>query len=146
MITFFCGAYPTVSTMPTPNECRIVPVVDELLHENNLRMVMRAVVDSWDPDWGRVSTFEMDKAINPQVYTGVDVGWLTYLSDRYGKLPRLPAEYQVTRIEGLGNLITITGIDRITASNPAHVAAVQQLWEILIAAGLLPPTPSVINR
>ncbi len=145
-VRFQVGAYPAVTAMPTPNECMIdLPyggaAADRLLQEDKLRLMMRAVIESWDPDWARISTFQMHQAVYGEEYRCVSVGWLTYLSDRYGPPPMLPGDYQVTRIEGLGSLITIKGIDRLTASNPAHVERVRRLLDILRAADLLSPTP-----
>jgi hypothetical protein len=109
-----------------------------------LHHITAAVVGSWDPNWARVSTFQTRQAIYPELYQGVEVGWLTYLSNRYGPLPKLPDDCEVTRIEGLGSLIVIKGIDRLTASNPAHVEAMRRLSEALKGAGLLTPTPAVV--
>lgn len=145
-VRFNCGAYPAVAAMPTPNECMVeLPfggsVADRLLQEEMLLSITETVVESWDPDWVRVSTFQMRQAVYPQPYQGVEVGWLTYLSDRYGSLPALPAEYQTARIDGLGTVVIAKQIDRLTASNPVHVESVQRLSNLLRVAGLLSPTP-----
>jgi hypothetical protein len=145
-IRFHGGAYPAVPRMPNPND----GVVDlpyggsageRILEVNRLRQILSAVVEGWNPDWARVSTFHMREAIYPRLYQGVEVGWLTFFSDRYGPLPKLPDGYEVIRIENLGSLIVIRGIDRLTASNSAHVDAVRRLSEVLETAGLLVPTP-----
>jgi hypothetical protein len=146
-LRFHGGAYPAVPRMPNPNDCVIdLPyggsAADYLLSKGKLRQITSAVVESWNPDWARVSTFHMRQSLYPELYQGVEVGWLTYLSDRYGPLPKLPDDCEVTKVEGVGSLIVIGGIDRLTASNPAHVEAVRRLSETLGAAGLLSPTPT----
>jgi hypothetical protein len=144
---FSCGSYPSVAALPNPNSCDIeLPyagsAADRLLREHKLRELMAVVVDSWDPDWARVSTYKMHKAVNADEYRGISVGWLTYLSDRYGPLPPLPAEYRVVRVGEKGNLIIVSDIERVTASNPGHVRLIRNLFEILRVAGLESPTPA----
>jgi hypothetical protein len=149
-ISFTCGAYPDPKVLPFANNCLIElpyggPVAERILQVDKLRCVMAAVVASWDPDVAAVSSYQMRAAVYPQTHRGPWVGWLTYLSDRHSSLPKLPDDYEVTRIEGLGSLIVIKGIDRITASNPAHVAVVRKLSNLLNAAGLLGPIPPNIT-
>lgn len=136
-IRFQAGAYPAVAALPAVNECMIElpiggPVADRLLREERLRSVLIAVVESWNPDWARVSTYQMRQAIYPQPYQGIQIGWLTYLSDRYEPIPQLPAGYRMVPIDSFGTLVEISDIDRLTAANPAHVEAVRRLAEILI--------------
>ena len=137
IIRFHCAAYPGVPAMPYPNGCVLdLPYADtavgaRILRETKLRSVLEAIVRCLDPDWGRVSTFHVHKAIHPMPDAGFNVGWLTYIADRYAPLPQLPEQYAVSRVGELGSLIVIKGIERLTASNPEHVAMVQQLSEAL---------------
>jgi hypothetical protein len=57
-------------------------------------------------------------------------------------LPPLPDDCSVERVGKSGNLIVITSIkEPLTVSNPAHVAAVRRLSEVLERAGMLAPIP-----
>ena len=83
-----CGAYPDPDVLPGPNEVLIeLPSSGPAIHgvgcpEKRRQMVM-AVLESWDPNWLRVSTIQIDEAIYGQdLYRGQKVGWLTYVSDR----------------------------------------------------------------
>ncbi len=145
-VSFACGQYPDATILPGPNQCCVdLPygggAAKRVLRLGKLKCVTAAVVGSWNPDWVRVSTYAMDQAVYPSTYRGQMAGWLTYASDRYGALPRLPREYETTDVEGLGSLIVIRGVGRLTAANPAHVEAVRRLSQALDRAGLLQPTP-----
>lgn len=143
-----CGSYyvsPRIVTalnnvwLELPSESSSVA---RLLRPEKLSELVSVVVDQWNPDWVWVSTNKADAEIyqeNP--YVGQMVGWLTYASDRYGKLPQLPSNCHVTRIEGHGNLITIDLEGRLTASNSLHVASLEVLSHTLREAGFLNPIP-----
>jgi hypothetical protein len=142
-----CGAFPDPQIMPGantvwvdfPNEGN---AANRILRPKKLQQVMKVVVESWDPDWARISTYKVEIEVYPENgYLGQMVGWLTYASDRYGKLPALPLECEVTRIDNFGNLIFISSLQSITVSNPDHVAAVRRLSEVLKRAGMLAPVP-----
>jgi hypothetical protein len=145
-VFFHCGAYPAVPAMPNPNWCEVWfpfggSFGERLLREQKSSELMGEIVRSWDPDWARISTHEVDRAVHGGEHRTVSVGWLTYLSDRYGPIPALPNMYRVTRLGEQGNLITIATIDRVTVANPDHIALIRSLSEILRSAGLLSPTP-----
>jgi hypothetical protein len=145
-----CGSYPE-PVMPEPNWCDIdLPygglAHDRLLQVEKLCKIIDIMVTCWNPDWAWVSTYDIRGIIYPGMYQGQAVGWLTYISDRYGPLPALPKEYEVTRINGLGNVINITTIDRLTMSNPAHIEAIRRLSEILEKAGMLAITPPLSSN
>jgi len=146
-VSFACGLYPDAALLPGPNYVLLEfpfkgEEADRILQPVKLSEISRAAAEIWDPDWIRVSNYEMDKIIHPEGrYKGQKVGWITYVSDRYGRLPALSPECEVTRIDDLGNLILITSIQKVTASNPAHVASIRRLSETLERAGMLAPTP-----
>jgi len=143
-----CGAYPNPQVLPSAN-CVWLDLPDDNLttkwvaRPQQLLEITNVVVKNWDPDWARISTNKIDAEIyraNP--YRGQMVGWLTYISERYGPLPSLPKECSTERVGELGTLISITSInERLTISNPAHVALVRQLSEVLEQAGVLAPIP-----
>jgi hypothetical protein len=66
----------------------------------------------------------------------VEVGWLTYLSRRLGRVPPLPAPVRIEPVGSLGWLLTLSP-ERMTASNPEHVALTVRVRELLDRAGLL---------
>jgi hypothetical protein len=140
-----CGSYPD-PTMHEPNFCDIDfpyggSALNRLLQVDKLCKIIDIMVTCWNPDWAWVSTYDIRGIIYPGMYRGQAVGWLTYISNRYGALPALPKEYEITRINGFGSVIVITTIDRLTVSNPVHIEAMRRLSEILEKAGMLAPTP-----
>jgi hypothetical protein len=145
-VFFNCGAYPAVPAMPNPNSCEVWfpfggPFGERLLRDQKLSELMGEIVHSWDPDWARVSTRDMDRAVHGAEHRTVSVGRLTYFSDRYGAIPALPNVYQVTRLGDRGSLISIPNIDQVTVANPEHITLIRRLSEILKSFGLLSPTP-----
>jgi hypothetical protein len=146
-VAFHCGAHPDPIYMPGVNSVRVEfpplgPAAERTLQMNTLRHVMSAVVSVWDPDWARVSTYEMDQVVYPEAYyKGQKAGWLTYASDRYGELPELPPTCGTQHLEGLGTLIVLNGIKRVSSSGIQHVKAVRSLSEVLKKAGMLAPLP-----
>jgi hypothetical protein len=66
----------------------------------------------------------------------VRVGWLTYLSRRLGKLPPLPVPVRVEPVGELGWLLVLSP-ERMTASNPEHVAFTARVRELLDRADLI---------
>jgi len=143
-----CGAYPNPRILPAANTVWIdLPndgsALRRVLHPVKLRGITNVVVKNWDPDWARISTNKLDSEVyQVNGYLGQMAGWLTYISDRYGPLPPLPEDCAVERVGELGNLVTITSIrERLTVSNPAYVAAVRRLSEVLERAGFLAPIP-----
>ena len=98
----------------------------------------RAMVVAWDPD-GCAVIAEDDQDEKEAMDNGrACVGWLTYVSDRKGRLPPLPEPVHVEQMEHRGRLITLTP-ERFSLSNPAHVALARHVREQLEHAGLLPP-------
>lgn len=148
-VSVTCGAYPDPRILPAANDVWVRlpedegPWIARILQPAKLKEIVRITVEIWDPDWARISTGDLELAVYPEnPYVGQRVGWFTYISDRYGELPALPPECEVTRVADLGDLIYIKSIDRPTASNEAHVKAIRDVSEILRKAGLLAPTPS----
>jgi hypothetical protein len=141
-----CGAYPGVTGLPVPNRCLMdLPrggrTAERILRVDKLREILTAVIMSWDAEWARVTSSEMFRLVPAEPSGLFMVGWLYYLSDRYGPLPILPSEYDVCPVKGMGNIITIKTTGRFTASNPEHVEAVVRLSARLREAGKLLPTP-----
>ncbi len=93
------------------------------------------MVTAWDPDFAVTTSDPMRDLVQKQGRE-VDVGWLTYLSRRLGTLPPLPAPVRIEPVDSLGWLLILSP-ERMTASNPEHVALVVRVRELLHRAGLL---------
>ena len=139
-----CGSYPPPH-MPFPNECfiKLSPVQgaskSELARIDKLLAMAEVMVRHWDPDYICVSTHAVDESALPDrsEFTGVRPGWLTYISDKWGKVPALPEPYRLVPMGGAGQMVLIDGIEGATATNPECIELIRQLWNHLYAAGLV---------
>lgn len=66
---------------------------------------------------------------------------MTYLSRHLGRVPPLPAPVRIEPVEDKGSLVILTP-ERITASNPEHIALAECVRELLDRAGLLTVNPA----
>jgi hypothetical protein len=139
-VKFFCGS----KTPEIIVDCCFIylagggSVAERLLREPMHIQALRAIVESWDPEWGVVTSSELRDTVSESGTVGTFVGWITYLSKTRGPIPPLPAPVRVEPVEDKGTLIILTP-ERCTASNPEHVALAAQVQEILGEAGLLKP-------
>ncbi|MGZ3457245.1 MAG: Imm52 family immunity protein [Archangium sp.] len=132
-----CGGY---SPWGGPNSCLLYPTREVTVRERLLRApvlaeVLTSTVTAWDPDFAVVTSSEMRRLVQKQGRE-VDVGWLTYLSRRLGKLPPLPAPVRIEPVGALGWLLVLSP-EPMTASNPEHVAFAARVRELLDRAGLI---------
>nr|WP_255662352.1 immunity 52 family protein [Myxococcus sp. RHSTA-1-4] len=93
---------------------------------------------AWEPDWAMATSRDHRDLLSGEGDTGTFVGWVTYLSRRRGVVPPLPAPARIEPVEERGTLVVLTP-ERITASNPAHVALGKRVHELLDRAGLMQP-------
>nr|WP_232537490.1 Imm52 family immunity protein [Cystobacter fuscus] len=100
-----------------------------------LAEVLTSMATAWDPDFAMVSSSEMVDLVEKRKRE-VRVGWLTYLSRRLGTLPPLPSPVRIEPVGTLGWLLVLSP-ERMTASNPEHVAFTVRVRELLDRAGLL---------
>jgi len=144
-----CGAFPPTELLRAPNSVEIRfplsgPLAKRLLCDEMLAKVVHAVVESWKPDWCRVTSNRVleilmeDDGERPTFL----VGWLTYLSRRYGQLTNLPVGYRTMELNGHGTLIVIEGSQRFSASNGKYIDAARRLADILNRAGMLAWAPA----
>ncbi|MCP3170209.1 immunity 52 family protein [Myxococcus sp. QH3KD-4-1] len=92
----------------------------------------------WEPDWA-FATSDSYEATHPEPGSApFSLGWITYLSNRIGKVPPLPAPVRIEPVDDKGTLIVLTP-ERFTVSNPEHVALAERVRELLDRAGLLNP-------
>jgi hypothetical protein len=132
-----CGEY---SPWGGGNTCLIFPplegpVAKRILSAPVLAEVLTSMATAWDPDFAMASSSEMVDLIEKRKRE-VRVGWLTYLSRRLGKLPPLPAPVRIEPVGTLGWLLVLSP-ERMTASNPEHVAFTTRVRELLDRAGLI---------
>lgn len=133
-----------------PNSCLLSPpeegsVREEFLRAPFLAQVLTGMVSAWDPDYAVASSTEMVRQV--QKHKGeVRVGWLTYLSCRLGTLVPLPAPVHIEPVGEQGWLLRLSA-ERMTASNPDHVAFTARVRELLERAGLIArPEPAPTSR
>lgn len=104
-----------------------------------LSQILRAMAVAFEPEWGIATSQEHRALVAPKsARAGTFIGWLTYFSHRRGPLPPLPAPVHTEPVEDKGTLVILTP-ERLTASNPAHVALARDVSERLAHAGLLTP-------
>jgi hypothetical protein len=132
-----CGAYtpwggPNLSLLYPPKEG---PVRERLLSAPVLAEVLTSMATAWDPDFAMATSDAMLDLVEKRKWE-VRVGWLTYLSRRLGKLPPLPAPVRIEPVGTLGWLLVLSP-ERMTASNPEHVAFTTRVRELLDRAGLI---------
>lgn len=72
-----------------------------------LIQLVKLIVRTWDPD-DVVVTSRLTRERLPRVWDGPDIGWITYLSDRYGEVAALPKVSRCERIDNAGTLIVVT--------------------------------------
>jgi hypothetical protein len=101
---------------------------ERILQIPSLVRIANAVIRNWHPQHGVITSHQCSKHVPPESFFK-EVGWITYLSRQYGKLPKIPSRIEVEVIEG-GHLI-ITTRERFSCGNPAHVEAVTNLSSLL---------------
>jgi hypothetical protein len=141
LLHFTCGSnvpfYPNGCLLHLPRE---EPTASRVLTVSVLREVVRAMVLAWDPDGCSVIP-EGDRAARKALEDGIPcLGWLTYVSQRRGRIPPLPRPVRVEPMENRGSLIVLTP-ERFSLENPAHVSLAGRIRERLGKVDLLPLPP-----
>jgi|SRR5215217_2338769 len=113
---------------------------DRMLTAPVLERVVRSMLHAWEPDWAFATSNAYERQHREPDSAPFSLGWVTYLSNRLGRLPPLPSPVRIEQIEDKGTLIVLTP-ERFTASNPGHVALAESVRELLDRAGLLKPRP-----
>lgn len=137
MVLIFCGAHAQGSSnhviLYFPEE---MAGSERMLTSQVLAGVMRAMALAWEPDWGAIVSGDFRDSISEQGAAGTFVGWVTYFSRRRGELPGLPGPVRVEPVDEKGSLLILTP-DRLTSSNPEHLALGRRVQELLKERGLL---------
>ena len=147
MLSLHCGG----DAEAFPNSLLLYFPVEDLGHERMLTSrvingVMRAMAVAWDPDWALITTDELRDELSRHDEADTFVGWMTYITRRWGEIPPLPEPVRVEPVGTQGSLIILTP-ERLTISNPAHVALGHQVQRTLEEHGVLrrllePRTPT----
>ncbi len=136
-LELYCGAY---SPWGAGNACILDPpksgeVKDRILRVPVLEEILTSMVTAWEPDFAVATSVEMLERVEKRKRE-VRVGWLTYLSNRLGKVPPLPEPVRVEPVGELGTLLILSP-ERMTARDPEHVALTVRVREVLDEAGLI---------
>ena len=131
-----CGVYSPWSS----NMCLLVPRNERSFQESWLCVpvmaeILTSMVTAWDPDFAVATSDEMSYLVKEDEGE-VDVGWLTYVSRRLGHLPPLPAPVRIEPVGSLGWLLILSP-ERMSASQPEHVAFTTRIRSLLDRAGLI---------
>jgi hypothetical protein len=102
--------------------------VDRILDVPILTGIAKAVILSWQPDHGVITSHECSSILSPQSFYS-EAGWMTYLSAKYTELSAMPRE-AVIDVIGDGRLIIAT-MERFSSANTKHMETVRELASIL---------------
>jgi hypothetical protein len=100
--------------------------------------VMRAMAVAWEPDWALATADGLWEQLSGGSRIGCFLGWMTYFSGERGEVPALPAPVRVEPVGDKGTLVILTP-ERLTSSNPEHVALAWRVQMLLEERGLLKP-------
>jgi hypothetical protein len=103
-----------------------------------LEQVLRAMVLAWEPETGVIVSHDFREAMRPEGDMREFAGWLLYLSRSRGHLPPLPPPVRVEPLEDQGTLLILSP-ERLSSSNPDHLALGHLVQEILDSKDLLRP-------
>jgi hypothetical protein len=132
-----CGVYSPFSK----NVCLLTPpsegeAAERMLSAPVMAQVLTCMATAWDPDWGVATTHEFREALSKN--GDVRMGWMMYFARRWGTVPPLPAPVRMEPVGSLGTLVILSP-ERLTASDPEHVALGRRVRELLDRAGLMRP-------
>jgi hypothetical protein len=137
MVMFNCGSKAEFSS----NVLRVFFPEEALGHERMLSApvlagVMRAMAVAWEPEWALATADGLWEQLSGGSRIGCFLGWMTYFSRERGEVPALPAPVQVEPVGDKGTLVILTP-ERLTPSNPEHVALAWRVQNLLEERGLL---------
>jgi len=113
-------------------------VANKILTYKVLLQLMKATVDSWEPDWAVIMSNDQLDNIQETAAGQPTVGWFLYNSRTTNSLPDLPHPSCVTSFHGSGTLTVLTK-DRFSARKPEHMMIVHNVSKILVNTKLLEP-------
>ncbi|ATB44275.1 hypothetical protein CYFUS_009762 [Cystobacter fuscus] len=137
MVMFNCGSKAEFS----PNVLRLFFPTEPLGHERMLSSpvvsgIMRAMAVAWEPEWALATADGLWDQLSNGSRLGCFIGWMTYFSRERGEVAPLPAPVRVEPVGDKGTLVILTP-ERLTPSNPEHVALARRVQTLLEEQGLL---------
>lgn len=134
-----CGDYAGSS----PNHCVLTlpwdgPNAARVLTAAVLTQVVRSMAVAWEPDWAFATSYSYEDEYREPASAPFSLGWVTYLSHRFGRVPLLPAPVRIEPADDKGTLIVLTP-ERFTMANSDHVTLARRVRELLARAGLMQP-------
>ncbi|HEX8825639.1 MAG TPA: immunity 52 family protein [Archangium sp.] len=111
---------------------------ERMLKASVLAGIMRAMAVAWEPDWALATADGLWEQLSGGSRLGCFVGWMTYFSRERGEVPALPAPVRVEPVGDKGTLVILTP-ERLTPSQPEHVALAWRVQHLLEERGLLRP-------
>lgn len=121
-----------------------VPVSEDqteaFLECREMIQLLEGLVVCWEPEWGVVTTFELDEALDEFDLRPHEpiVGWMSYLDGDRPEVPELSDAYEVERDFGGGTLI-VADEEPLWSSNDEDVERVRDLQKRLREAGVMRP-------
>lgn len=138
-VSMRCGGYAEgvsnacVLSLPSKGEN-----AERILTASVLAEAVRSMALAWEPDWAVAMSETYREMDDRQGKADIWLGWVTYLSQRQGKVPPLPAPVRIEPVGDQGTLIVLTP-ERFTVSNQRHLALAKQVRGLLNRAGSLTP-------
>jgi hypothetical protein len=136
MVMLRCGSKGEVA----PNRLFLFLPEEALGHERMLSApvmagAMRAIAVAWEPEWAVATANGLWDELSGKSRLGCFLGWMTYFSRERGEVSALPAPVRVEPVGDKGTLVTLTP-ERLTPSNPEHIALAWRIQKVLEERGL----------
>lgn len=137
MVMLRCGSKAEVA----PNFLWLFLPEEALGHERMLSTpvvvgVMRAIAVAWEPEWALATADGLWNQLSGGSRLGCFLGWMTYFSRERGEVPALPTPVRAEPVGDKGTLVILTP-ERLSPSNPEHVALAWRVQKLLEERGLL---------
>lgn len=124
-----CGGYsPWVNNTCSIRFSNEGEVTDRLLQIPKLVQFAKTIIRNWQPEHGVITSHQCSDLLSPPSFDK-EVGWVTYLSERYGKIPPMPPAVEVEKLEN-GHLVILSR-EHFSVRNPRNVRAVMALASLL---------------
>lgn len=106
----------------------------ELYEPRVARTLIHTLIEVWEPDWATFASRSMRVGEQERQRGGPRVGWLTYLSPRFGDIPSIPPPATIEAVQGKGVVIVAAPM-----CNDVTPSIVEQLAETLRSYGVFSP-------
>jgi hypothetical protein len=117
-VSFGCGIF----AKNVDNVVSLSLRADDMINFEMSRKVLLILVKHFSPDWGVVNSHSITRETLGLQEDSPQVGWLTYLANRIGRIPPSPY-YECEQVNHSGTLVISTR-EKFTSSNERHMASV----------------------